>query len=79
VRKITYSPNISDVDAYEKQFLKWWIIIQPSWQVSGDKLLKDLVDGEWDDLHLPGLNGLFSVIVGLFYWGLAVNRKPSKK
>jgi len=54
-------------------------MIQPPWCVSDGKLLKDVVDGDWDSLRRPGLNGIVSILAALFYWGLAVKDKPGKK
>jgi len=74
-----WRPNIADLPGFERQFQQWWVTIQPVWRVSDRKLLKDVVNGDWDSLRRPGLNGIVSVLAALFYWGLAVKQKPGKK
>ena len=71
--------DISDLPGFERQFQKWWVTIQPPWRVLDGKLLKDVMDGDWDSLRCPGLNGIISVLTALFYWCLAVKGKPGRK
>lgn len=78
-RSAAWRPNISDLPGFEREFQQWWLTIQPPWRVSNGKLLKDAVDGDWDCLRRPGLNGIVSVLAALFYWGVVVKEKPARK
>ncbi len=78
-RSSTWRPNISDLCAFEDQFRQWWLNIQPPWRVSDGMLLKDSVDGDWGSLRCPGLNGIYSVLAALLYWGLAAKKLANKK
>ncbi|PPQ77171.1 hypothetical protein CVT26_008091 [Gymnopilus dilepis] len=71
-RSANYRPPI-DVPAYSAAFTKWWTTLQPGWRVLDDEVLVDKVDGDWSSLRRPGLNGMVSVLVALFYWGCAVD------
>lgn len=44
--------------------------MQPKWRTS--EISKREVGGSWDELQKPGINGLLSVMAGLFYWGKSV-------
>ena len=69
-RSPTWRPSITDVPALETSFQAWWKGLQPGWQMSEDRLtVLDKMDGDWDQLRRPGLNGLLSIIACLFYWG----------
>jgi len=37
------------------------------------------VEGEWEKLRKPGLNGLLSALAGLFYWGRIVQRNAKQR
>jgi hypothetical protein len=74
-----WRPNIANLPGFKRQFQQWWVTIQPVWRVSDRKLLKDVVNGDWDSLRCPGLNGIVSVLAALFYWGLAMKEKPGKR
>ncbi|KAF9548607.1 hypothetical protein CPC08DRAFT_620538, partial [Agrocybe pediades] len=65
----SWRPNIRDISKLADEFMKWWSSLQPQWRVGEDGviLFKQKV-GDWDSLRKPGLNGLLSVVAGLFYW-----------
>jgi hypothetical protein len=46
--------------------------IQPDWRLEDGELVREQLVGDWEPLQLPGTNGIVSVVVALFYWGLAV-------
>jgi hypothetical protein len=69
-RSPTWRPSIPDVPALEISFQAWWKGLQPDWRMSDNGLtVLDKIDGDWDQLRRPGLNGIHSVIACLFYWG----------
>jgi len=37
------------------------------------------VDGDWEVLRRPGVNGILSVMAGLFFWGVALRGKGSRE
>ncbi|KAJ3483829.1 hypothetical protein NLJ89_g12030 [Agrocybe chaxingu] len=80
-RSPSYRPNITHLPTYEGEYLKWWASVQPEWRVSsrGDVLFGKM-EGNWDVLRKPGVNGICSAMAGLFYWGLGVqSAKKSKR
>jgi len=51
--------------------MKWWTGLQPKWRLLDDGEIDfSAVEGDLDELRRPGLRGLVSVLVGLFYWAL---------
>ncbi|PPQ78862.1 hypothetical protein CVT25_002428 [Psilocybe cyanescens] len=72
-RSATWDPAITDIAQYQIDFMKWWTALQPEWRISGNgKILFDKVDGDWGVLKRSGVNGVVSVIAGLYYWGSAL-------
>ncbi|PPQ80644.1 hypothetical protein CVT25_001652 [Psilocybe cyanescens] len=72
-RSATWDPAIIDIGQYQIDFMKWWTALQPEWRISGDgKILFEKVDGDWGVLKKSGVNGVVSVIAGLYYWGSAL-------
>ena len=74
-RAPAWRPTITDTAAYEADFKSWWAALQPSWRKSssGDVVFSR-VDGDWEDVCRPGLNGMLSVMAGLFFWGVALGK-----
>ena len=72
-RSITWRPVLPKPSVFEKELRCWWISLQPDWRISeqGD-LMSGELEGDWDVLKKPGLNGMFGALVCLFYWGLEV-------
>jgi len=71
-RSRTWRPIITDVPKYAASFWEWWSFIQPDWRLEDGQLVRERVVGDWEALRLPGINGVVSVVVALFYWGLEV-------
>ncbi|PPQ85848.1 hypothetical protein CVT24_005439 [Panaeolus cyanescens] len=74
-RSVTWRPDIPDVKAFGKEFNEWWLDLQPAWRVVNGKLNWKEVDGNWECLRCPGVNGLLSIVAVLFYWGLVAYPK----
>ncbi|PPQ77572.1 hypothetical protein CVT26_006110 [Gymnopilus dilepis] len=72
-RSTTWRPTFN-VEEVEFKFNKWWTSLQPGWRVLGGEIQHSVTEGDWSFLRKPGLNGLFSVLVALFYWGLVVEK-----
>ncbi|KAF8905829.1 hypothetical protein CPB84DRAFT_568052 [Gymnopilus junonius] len=79
------TPAAPDVNMSIPEFRQWWVSLQPEWRVlNADKseLVKEMNEkddsGSFDELRLPGKNGVVSVLAALYYWGLAVKGKNPK-
>ena len=79
-RAPAWRPTILDVTAYGLEFNTWWSALQPEWRKSSSgKIVFSEVDGDWDVLRRPGINGILSVLAGLFFWGVALREKDSRE
>ena len=74
-RAPAWRPAITDTAAYEAEFKSWWAALQPKWRKSSSGNVVFLrVDGDWEEICWPGLNGMLSVMAGLFFWGIALGK-----
>ena len=72
-RSSTWRPAISDTSLYESEFMLWWAALQPSWRKRSDGgIIFSKVQGDWEVLQRPGLNGILSVMAGLLFWGVSL-------
>ena len=46
----------------------WWAFIQPSWRTFKRGQISCKVQGEWDILHSPHINGLLNVVMLVYWW-----------
>ncbi|PPQ98301.1 hypothetical protein CVT26_013496 [Gymnopilus dilepis] len=78
-RSPNFQPSI-DLRRYPKTYMDWWLSLQPGWRVTGRKISFNEVQGDWESLRKPGINGFVNIMVSLFFWGCAVkeNRRSSK-
>ncbi|KAF9553007.1 hypothetical protein CPC08DRAFT_767853 [Agrocybe pediades] len=73
-----WRPKLGSLSKFEKSYMKWWAGLQPEWHLTADgKVKHGAVDGNWDVLQKPGINGLQSIVVALFFWGLDTKKKFS--
>ena len=70
-----WQPVIGNLAMYASAFWKWWSGIQPDWCLQDGKFVRERLVGDWEPLQRPGTNGIVSVLVALFYWGLVVLEK----
>ncbi|KAF8200837.1 hypothetical protein BJ912DRAFT_843931 [Pholiota molesta] len=49
----------------------------PSWRPADGRLDMAAVEGDWEPLRQPGINGLLSLVAGLFFWGSAARDAPT--
>jgi len=47
---------------------QWWGSIQPSWRMFGRGRVSREVDGGWEGLYAPQINGLLNVVVLAYWW-----------
>ncbi|CAA7268955.1 unnamed protein product [Cyclocybe aegerita] len=74
-RAPAWRPQIPNVGKYGAQFWRWWAGLQPSWRRDEDgDVVMGAVEGDWEPLRRPGVNGLLSVLVALFFWGGKVQK-----
>ena len=79
-RSTTWRPVISSIPALEKSFEEWWTNLQPDWRKNDDgSIVFASVDGDWEILRKPGLNGILSAIACLFYWGCKVQGNMTRR
>jgi hypothetical protein len=73
------APMVEDPERFARQWWSWWDLLQPEWRVrdaEGKWVLSETY-GEWDNKLLHwGLNGVLSVIAGVYFWGCAVVDEP---
>jgi hypothetical protein len=78
-RNMTWRPDISNfkLKNYKHEFNGWWELLQPAGRThaSKDDVDSTLTQGDWDCLRAPGVNGVMSVVAGLFFWGLVAEGK----
>ncbi|KAF9521892.1 hypothetical protein CPB83DRAFT_911605 [Crepidotus variabilis] len=77
-RVMIWRPSV-DIHAFEESYRTWWTNLQPSWRVVDGVIDRGLLDGDWESIRRPGLNGLFSVIAALYFWGFALFDEASRK
>jgi hypothetical protein len=54
---------------YGQRFMAWWRLLQPSWRIDEDLLVRSATQGEnWQGLRKGGTAGIFVVIMGLSWW-----------
>jgi hypothetical protein len=79
-RSTTWRPVISSIPALEKSFEAWWTNLQPDWRKNDDgSIAFTNIDGDWEILRKPGLNGILSAITCLFYWGCKVQGNQTRR
>lgn len=68
-RSTTWRPTIRDPKVFGSQVSGWWLSLQPDWRIEEGGGFSRTLDGDFEDLRRPGINGLLSIIAGLFFWG----------
>ncbi|KJA14669.1 hypothetical protein HYPSUDRAFT_102262, partial [Hypholoma sublateritium FD-334 SS-4] len=71
-RSPAYCPEIKNIAAFAADFTAWWQNVQPAWRTESATDQMPHVEGNWEDIRCPGLNGLLSIIAALFFWGNAI-------
>ena len=55
----------------------WWASIQPPWRSFKRSVVSHEVQGDWDVIRAPRINGLLNVIVLVYWWGrILEEQKP---
>jgi len=48
--------------------IAWWASIQPSWRTLEHGKVSHGVQGGWDILHSPRINGLLNIVMLVYWW-----------
>ena len=48
--------------------LRWWGSIQPSWRILEPAVVSRQVEGDWEAIRAPGINGLLNVVILVYWW-----------
>lgn len=73
---------IRSIPVFEARFLDWWKNVQPSERAKdqdGWPLAESNVATNWDQVRFTGRNGLVSVLVALFFWGVALGSDEARR
>ncbi|KAJ3900221.1 hypothetical protein F5879DRAFT_809589, partial [Lentinula edodes] len=66
-------PNVTEQcgEDFIKHVQKWWTSLQPEWRVMGSRNLPpdSVTHDQWEKLDKYGINGWFSILVCLKWWG----------
>lgn len=76
-RTDTFRHEIKNVSSFANEFNTWWASLQPAWRTDDASRVLRRDDGDWECLRRPGLNGLLSILAGLFFWGCAVQKSTA--
>ena len=80
-RRIENVPTIKATE-FAMQWQKWWIAMQPKWRLTDQDwpLLREAPDAaDWSSFLCGGPNGLFLVVLTLFWWARAVQTDRSQE
>lgn len=84
--KTSKIPDIKNTAKYADQWYRWWDLLQPKWRLrdhdgvwkaGGDATYGG--DNEWGSLDNPGPNGCLSVVAGLYFWGVHLEKSDVTK
>ena len=76
-------PPYDSLSSFTKGVIVWWTALQPPWrEIKFGDISR--IEGDWERLYKPGINGLLNVIILTYWWvkilgerGLAVDEKYS--
>ena len=64
-----YKRNGRTFGMFVDSILKWWGRVQPSWRSFECGVVSREVQGNWEGLRSPRVNGLLNVVVLVYWWG----------
>ncbi|KAJ7161443.1 hypothetical protein C8R43DRAFT_881169 [Mycena crocata] len=71
------------VDKFGDMLWDWWVSLQPAWRKPvgvtktlprSDEQRDAALAGDWAKLRIPGPNGVFMVVLVLYWWGRALGQ-----
>ena len=62
--------NLGSEEEYSEAWAQWWAGLQPDWRPRDEdgSIRSGEGEGPWDDLVVPGSNGMFIVLLSLSWW-----------
>ncbi|KAI0716930.1 hypothetical protein C8Q76DRAFT_616890, partial [Earliella scabrosa] len=68
-RVLAKTPNMPNEAEYADMWWSWWGGLQPGWRIRGPSG-RPCTGGEgpWDELSVPGKNGMLIVLLSLLWW-----------
>lgn len=73
--------KILDIRAFEDQFRAWWWKIQPAGRSRSDDgwpIQDDKAEVDWNKIRYSGLNGMWSIMIALCWWGAAFGSESER-
>ncbi|KAI0730522.1 hypothetical protein C8Q76DRAFT_612154, partial [Earliella scabrosa] len=68
-RVLSKVPTMPPESDYADCWWTWWSGLQPAWRLRSDSGRPTVGGmGAWDDLRIPGKNGMLIVLLSLFWW-----------
>ncbi|KAJ6489541.1 hypothetical protein C8R47DRAFT_938705, partial [Mycena vitilis] len=77
-RKAGYTPPIANAAQFGREFVTWWVDINPVWRTK-DLPMGRFTDGSWDVLDVPGRNGMLNVLMCLKWWAEKLGAEEAVK
>lgn len=75
--------NNEDLDKYVEQVCTWWSGLQPKWRavagITRPLTARERGMGSWDEMRAAGINGYYSFIAALAWWGRSIDGIALKK
>ncbi|PBK64794.1 hypothetical protein ARMSODRAFT_892611, partial [Armillaria solidipes] len=72
---------ITNLKKFESSWWTWWRELQPEWRGTGSGVFSvdsRVVNGDWEDMRKPGINGFYTVLATLAWWGRAAAIRGSE-
>ena len=61
-------PPYDSFSSFKTGIIEWWIAIQPDWRKLHSGKVSRHVEGGWERIYQPGVNGLLNIIILAYWW-----------
>lgn len=69
-------PPYDSLNSFKADIVEWWVAIQPGWrEIQPGKVSR--VEGDWERLYQPGINGLLNIIILAYWWARILTERDS--
>ena len=65
-------PSLS---VFAESVLVWWGSLQPSWRSFERGVVSRTIEGDWEGLHSPRINGMLNVVILVYWWARALEEQ----
>ncbi|KAI5824190.1 hypothetical protein K523DRAFT_192053, partial [Schizophyllum commune Tattone D] len=77
-------PKVVKIDDFARQMWSWWAAMQPEWRkidsTGRAAPSRDITGTGWGSaLEVRGQNGMLSLVAGVCWWGLALERETIER